>query len=300
MSDATDRREPRARRGGRTLRQDGTYNIERRGMPRRRLTHDVYHHLLNMKWRWLIAYIATVYVAVNALFACAYLALGDAIENARPGSFQDAFFFSVQTMATIGYGKLVPRGFAGNLLVTIQSVLGMATVAVLTGLLFAKFSRPTSRVVFSRRAVVTKLNGLPTLMFRVANERDSILVEARMRVILIRAETSTEGAAMRRFHDLSLTRAESPLFPLSWALAHVIDDKSPLFELAPDAWAEQDMEIVCALTGTEESLAQTIHARFSYGVEDVHFGHHFVDIISIGDDGRRIIDYTHFHDVVPD
>jgi inward rectifier potassium channel len=284
----------------RTLRQDGTYNIERRGVPRRRLSHDTYHRLLNLEWRWLIAYIAVVYVAVNSIFALAYLALGDAIENARAGSFQDAFFFSVQTMATIGYGKLVPRGLAGNLMVTIESVLGMATVAVLTGLLFAKFSRPTSRVVFSRHAVVTKQNGVPTLLFRVANQRDSILVEARMRVVLIKAERSAEGGTMRRFHDLILARSETPLFPLSWTVSHAIDDRSPLFGLPPDAWKDQDMEIVCALAGTEESLAQTIHARFSYTAEDVRFDHHFVDIISIGAEGSRIIDYTHFHDVVPD
>jgi inward rectifier potassium channel len=286
--------------GPRTLRQDGTYNIERRGIPRRRLSNDAYHHLLNLEWRWLIAYIAAIYTSVNVLFAGLYLALGDAIENARPGSFQDAFFFSVQTMATIGYGKLVPRGFAGNLMVTIESVLGMVTVAVLTGLLFAKFSRPTSRVVFSRSAVVSTVNGVPTFIFRVANQRDSILVEARMRVVLIKAERTAEGATMRRFHDLTLARAETPLFPLSWTVSHAIDEKSPLFGLPPEAWKEEDMEIVCALAGTEESLAQTIHARFSYAGEDIRFGHRFVDIISVGAGGRRIIDYTNFHDVVPE
>jgi len=206
--------EPQRVPNSRTLQRDGSYNIERRGIPRRRLTTDLYHRMVSLEWRWLITWIMLVYLAVNALFALAYLALGDAIENARPGSFQDAFFFSVQTMATIGYGKLVPRGFSGNLLVTIESVLGMATVAVLTGLLFAKFSRPTSRVVFSRFAVVTKQNGVPMLLFRVANQRDSILVEARMRLVLIRAERTQEGATMRRFHDLTLTRGETPLFPL--------------------------------------------------------------------------------------
>ncbi len=284
----------------RTLRQDGTYNIERRGMERRRIGVDTYHRLLNLEWRWLIAWILGVYLVVNALFAVAYLALGDAIENARPGSFQDAFFFSVQTMATIGYGKLVPRGFAGNFLVTIESVLGMATVAVLTGLLFAKFSRPTSRVVWSRVAVVTKQNGVPTLLFRVANQRDSIIVEAKMTVVLVKAERTAEGATMRRFHDLALARSETPLFPLSWTVSHAIDDTSPLHGLPHESWKEQDMEIVCALAGTEESLAQTIHARFSYAAEDIRFGHRFVDIISVSPDGTRVIDYTSFHEVVPE
>ncbi len=203
-------------------------------------------------------------------------------------------------MATIGYGKMVPSGFAGNLLVTVESVLGMAMVAVLTGLLFAKFSRPTSRVLFSRYAVVTKQNGVPTLQFRVANERDSVIVEAKMRVVVIRGETTAEGATMRRFHDLTLARSETPLFPLSWLVSHALDEKSPLHGLSPSRCVEEDVEILCALSGTEESLAQTVHARFSYTGDDLRFGHRFVDIISLRPDGLRIIDYTHFHDVVPD
>jgi inward rectifier potassium channel len=218
-------------RASRTFLRDGTYNIERRGLPRRRITQDVYFHLLGLKWRWLIAYVAVIYTAVNSLFALLYLGFGNAIANARHGSFEDAFFFSVQTMATIGYGTMVPSGFVGNLLVTIESVLGMVTVAVMTGLVYAKFSRPTSRVVFTNHAVVTKQNGVPTLLFRVANERDSVIVEARMRVILMKSEKTAEGATMRRFHDLALIRSETPLFPLSWMVAHTIDEKSPLFGL---------------------------------------------------------------------
>jgi inward rectifier potassium channel len=284
----------------RTLQHDGTYNIVRKGFPGRRLRHDAYHRLVNLEWRWLIAYIMFVYGLVNALFALIYLAVGDGIENARHGSFQDAFFFSVQTMATIGYGKMVPSGLLGNLLVTVESVLGMATVAVLTGLLFAKFSRPTSRVVFSRHAVIQKQHGVPTLVFRVVNLRDSILVEATMRVILMRRERTPEGHTLRKFHDLALQRSETPLFPLSWVISHTLDETSPLHGISAERWEEEDAEIICALTGVEESFAQAIHARCSYGFEDLKFGHRFVDIITIGDGGERIIDYTHFHDVVPE
>ena len=284
----------------RTLLRDGRYNIERRGMPRRRFRSDAYHRLLSLGWSRLIGYIVLVYVLINGAFAGAYLALGNAIENARPGSFEDAFFFSVQTMATIGYGKLVPTGFAGNLLVTIESILGMVMIAVLTGLLFAKVSRPTSRVMFSKFAVVTRQNGVPVMLFRVANERDSMIVEARMRVVLIRGEKTLEGATMRRFHDLPLARGETPIFPLSWTVTHPLDEKSPLFGATPASWQEQEIEIICALSGTEESLAQTIHARFSYTFEDIRFDHRFVDIISISPGGRRVLDYTHFHDTVAD
>jgi inward rectifier potassium channel len=284
----------------RTLRRDGSYNIERRGMPRRRLTQDLYVHLLTLQWRWLITYIAVYYAAANALFALAYLGFGDAISNARHGSFEDAFFFSVQTMATIGYGTMVPHGFVGNLLVTVESLLGLAMVAVLTGLVFAKFSRPTSRVVFSRVAVVTKQNGIPTLMFRCANERSSIIVEARMRVVVMLTEKTAEGHVSRRFHDLALTRGETPIFPLSWSVSHPIDEKSPLYGLSAAACSAEDVEIICALAGTEESIDQVIRARYSYTSEDFRWGHRFVDIISVGPGAKRILDYTHFHDTLPD
>ena len=291
---------PTPPRDSRTLNRDGTYNIERRGMPHRRFSADAYHHLLGLDWRLLVAYIGGAYVLVNSLFALAYLALGNAIENARHGSFEDAFFFSVQTMATIGYGKMVPSGFAGNALVTVESLLGMLGVAVLTGLLFAKFSRPISGVMFSRHAVVTNHNGVPALSFRVANGRDSMIVEARMRVVVIRGERTAEGVFMRRFHDLAIARSETPIFPLSWTVTHIIDQKSPLWSDLETRWDGQDIEIVCALAGTEESIAQAIHARFSYTVHDIRFGHRLVDIISAGPDGKRVLDYRGFHDTVDD
>ena len=283
----------------RLITADGSYNIDRKGLPRRGFGRDAYHHLLSLSWTALIAYITFVYAFVNSLFAGAYLLLGDAIENARPGSFEDAFFFSVQTMATIGYGKLVPSGFAANVLVTIESVLGMLTVAVLTGLLFAKFSRPTARVVFSRNVVITKHDGVPSLLFRVANERESMIVEAKMRVVIVRAETTAEGKRMRRFHDLALTRSETPIFPLSWLVIHRLDETSPLYDLSLENWEDDEIEIICALAGIEESLSQLINVRYSYVADDLRFDHQFIDIISIGADGRRILDYTQFHAIAP-
>jgi inward rectifier potassium channel len=176
----------------------------------------------------------------------------------------------------------------------------MVMVAVLTGLLFAKFSRPTSRVIFSKVAVITKQNGVPTFIFRVANERDSIIVEARVRVVVMRTERTLEGATTRRFHDLALVRNETPIFPLSWSVSHPIDEKSPLHGATAESLIGAELEIICALAGTEESMDQTIRARYSYTLEDLRFDHHFIDIISAGEGGRRILDYTHFHDVAPD
>ncbi len=288
-------REERAR----LLRRNGRFNVVRRGVPERRM-QDLYARLLSAPWAWLITVLVGSYVGVNALFALAYLALGNAIENARPGSFTDAFFFSVQTMATIGYGKLVPIGTVANLLVTAEALFGLGGLAVATGLLFAKFSRPFARVVFSRYAVVAMRDGVPRLMFRVANERDSMIVEAQMRVVLVREERTAEGETMRRFHDLELERGRTAIFPLSWTVSHALDAKSPLAGLSPETPAIGEVELICSLTGTEELFASTIHARYSYSAADIKVGHRFVDIISTEPDGRRAVDYKNFHEIEPD
>jgi inward rectifier potassium channel len=194
----------------------------------------------------------------------------------------------------------VPRGFAANTLVSAEALIGMGGLAVATGLLFAKFSRPTARVVFSRSAVVAMRDGVPRLMFRVANERDSMIVEAQMRVVLVRTEKTSEGETMRRFHDLELERGRTAIFPLSWTVSHRLGPESPLHGLSPETLAEGDIELVCSLTGVEELFASTIHARFSYSTADIKFGHRLVDILSLEPDGRRAVDYTRFHDTVLD
>ena len=173
----------------------------------RRFFDDLYHHLLSASWLRLLAIIAGLYLAANALFALAYLAEPGSVEHARPGSFVDAFFFSVQTMATIGYGKLVPRTGFANALVTVEALVGLFGVAMVTGLMFAKFSRPTARVLFSRQAVVAPHNGVPCFMFRMANARGNNIVHAQLQLVLAREETTLEGDRMRRidyarFHDV--------------------------------------------------------------------------------------------------
>ncbi len=283
----------------RLLLRTGRYNIVRRGVPDPRW-RDLYHRMLSASWVWLLTVVVGSYVGANAIFALFYLALGDGIENARPRSFADAFFFSVQTMATIGYGKLVPRGNVANALVTIEALFGLGALAVATGLLFAKFSRPTARVMFSKYAVVAVRDDVPRLMFRVANERESMIVEATMRVVLVRSEKTKEGEAVRRFHDLELERARTAIFPMSWTVSHKLDAASPLHDLSRSTMEAGEVELICSLTGTEELFASTIHARFSYSAADVLLGHRLVDILSVEPDGRRSIDYARFHDVEED
>lgn len=269
------------------------------GLPRRPLG-DLYHQLLTWSWTRLFATMAALYVAVNALFALAYLALGPgAIENARPGSFGDAFFFAFDTMATIGYGDKVPRGVAANLLSLVQVMLGMAGLAVTTGLVFAKFSRPTARVLFSKVAVIHPFDGVPSLLFRMANARANQIGEAELRLVAIRSEKTVEGEAIRKVHDLALRRSRSSVFSLTWLVVHPITPESPLHGLDAGALAQSGLAIMASVSGIDEHLGQTIHARHAYGPADVVFGARFADILQLQPDGSAVIDYRRFHDLSP-
>jgi inward rectifier potassium channel len=271
--------------------------IVRTGTPRRVLG-DLYHALLNAHWSVLLAIFVTYYLVANTLFALAYLAGGDDLANARPGSFEDAFFFSVQTLATIGYGAFAPKTRYANVLVAIEALVGVLGFAIAAGLFFAKFSRPTARVVFSRVAVITPRDGVPSLMLRMANERANQVVEAQVQVSLIRSERTAEGEQVRRFYDLDLVRTSTPIFLLSWTVVHPITATSPLYGITPESLAEGEGEVVVSVAGVDETFSQTIRARYSYLPEEIVWGARFVDIMSTLPDGRRRIDYGRFHDVV--
>lgn len=260
---------------------------------------DPYHLMLTLPWSGFLALTALGYLVANALFALAYLAGGDGIENARPGNFSDAFFFSVQTMASIGYGAMYPRTAYTNVLVTLESLTGLMGLAMGTGLMFARFSRPTARVIFSRVAVITPYEGVPTLMFRAANQRRNQILEAQMRVGLGRDEVSVEGQSMRRVYDLNLIRSQNPLFSLSWTAMHPIDEQSPLYGVTPESLDEAEAALVVTLSGLDETVSQIIHARHTYASRDILWNMRFVDIISKTKEGNRFVDYSRFHDVVP-
>lgn len=274
------------------------YDVVRKG-----LTHskwrDYYHLLLTLDWPQFFVLTVASYIATNALFALLYLAGGDCIKNARPGSFMDAFFFSVQTMATIGYGALYPSTDYANLLVAIEALIGLLGVAMGTGLMFARFSRPTARVLFSGVAVIAPHNGVPALMLRVANERRNQILEAQVGVSLLRDEITAEGHFMRRFYDLKLLRSQTRSFALSWMVIHEIDESSPLYGVTPESMAQTETDIVVTITGIDETASQTVHARHYYITEEVLWNMRFVDIFTKKSDGRRMLDFTRFHDVTP-
>lgn len=260
---------------------------------------DPYHLLLTISWKGFLGLVAALYLATNAIFAVVYLLGGDCVEKARPGSFLDMFFFSVQTLASIGYGAMYPKTTYANIIVTIEAMAGPVAIAVMTGLAFARFSRPTARVMFSRVAVITPHQGLPTLIFRTANQRGNQILEAQMRAYLIRDEVTLEGHFIRRIYDIQLLRNQSPSFTLTWSAMHVIDESSPLYGLTPESLIESNTIITVLLTGIDETIAQLVHARYDYAAQDLMWNYRFVDVTYRTPEGHRYIDYNFFHDVLP-
>jgi inward rectifier potassium channel len=259
---------------------------------------DLYHFLLTESWPTLLVGIALMFVVVNALFALVYM-LDKGVENARPGSFADAFFFSVQTMATIGYGKMEPDTFLAEVMMSIEALTGLVGLAMVTGLVFAKFSRPTARVRFSRVAIVSNRDGIPSLQFRMANMRANRIVDVSARVLFARQERTIEGEEMRRFYDLKLQRDRNSIFIYSWTVIHPITEDSPINGVSKEAMEAASSEIIVSVIGLDETFAQTVHARYSYRARDILWGQRFVDILERQPDGALSIDYTHFDDVIP-
>jgi inward rectifier potassium channel len=268
----------------------------RLGSHTRRPLADAYHFLLTSSWAALYGLMLCAYISTNLVFAALYWVDGG-IENARPGNFLDAYFFSVQTMATIGYGRMTPVTTFSNFLVSFEALFGLVAFALATGLMFAKFSQPRARVMFSDYAVVSVRDGVPSLMVRLANERSTGLVEATLRLALVRDETTIEGESLRRIHSLTLTRATTAVFAFSWTAVHPIDATSPLFGETAESLERQNVDIVASLVGIEEATGQTVHARHTWSPAAIRFSHRFVDILKVLPDGRRAIDYTRFHDV---
>jgi inward rectifier potassium channel len=263
-------------------------------------SRDVYYRLLTIPQIVLIGLLTGAFLVLNVAFALAYLACGNGIENARPGSFTDAFFFSVQTMATIGYGKLIPVGLAANLLVTAEAALGLFGMAMAAALMFARYTRPTAGVMFSRNMVVTRFEGQPTLMFRLANERNEEINEARIHVVLLRDETTQEGDQFRMLHDMALRRSFTPTFGLSWSVMHVIDETSPLFGRSADDLAAQRAQILVLFSGHHEAFQQEVHSRHAYHAADIAWNKRFADLLVTLPDGREVVDETRLDELIPE
>jgi inward rectifier potassium channel len=271
----------------------GTSRASYVGLPRDGW-RDAYHWLLTIPFGQFFAVMVLAYLAINAIFALLYMVDPGGVANARPGDFGDHFFFSVQTLAGIGYGAMFPRSLWANGLVTIEAFVGLFNLAVATGLLFARISRPTARIMFSNIAVVAPFEGAPALMFRAANRRHNLVVEAEVSLSLVRDVTTAEGITMRRFYDMTTTRARSPLFFLTWQVIHPIDAASPLFGETAASLIRHRAEILVVMKGLDETFVSTIHARTSYVPDQIVWGRQLADVF-IEQDGVRTIDFRKFH-----
>ena len=258
---------------------------------------DLYHLWLRTTWPRGLALIALAYLAVNALFALAYMELGG-VANSR-GDFFDSLFFSVETMGTIGYGEMTPATRAAHSIVMLESVTSLLLTALATGLVFTKFSLPMSRLAFSNKLTISPMNGVPTLVLRLGNERSNIIAEARMRLGLVRTEVTQEGTTIYRLQDLTLVRDSTQMLGRGWTVMHVIDESSPLFGLTPEALAANEMEFLASVVGTDDVSLQPVHGRHRYLDTDVVWGARHVDILSETADGLIQMDVRKFHEVTP-
>jgi inward rectifier potassium channel len=265
---------------------------------RRTPLRDFYHALLRLPWWATITAISGAFLAANALFALAYLFVGG-VEHAARGSFRDAFFFSVQTMATIGYGAMFPSSTAANTVVVVESIVSLLLTAMSTGLVIAKFSRSTARFVFTRHAVISPFDGVPTLMFRLGNERGNQIVDPKIRVVLVRTERTSEGRTHYRLLDLQLSRAQALSLSRSWNVLHPIDDTSPLRGETPASLASKEIELQVMVIGLDDISMQTVHASHRYFAKDLLWGARLADVLSETPDGHLLLDLRRFHDVEP-
>jgi inward rectifier potassium channel len=257
---------------------------------------DIYHHLLISSWPFLLLQIAAAFFLLNLLFASGYY-LDGGISNARKGSFADVFFFSIETMATIGYGRMAPVTLIAHMLMSFEALTGLIGFALVTGLMFAKFSRPSARVRFSRYAVISKRDGVPSLMFRLANVRANQIVEAQVHVLLARGELTAEGEDVWRFHDLELSRNRNGTFRHSWTVIHPIQPGSPLYGCSPGDLASTFAEIVVSMTGIDGTFMQTVYARHTYAARDIVWGARLVDVLIRTPEGGFVFDYGKFDEI---
>lgn len=239
---------------------------------------DLFHHSMRVSWPVFFAAFAVYFLTMNLLFASLFHLGGDCIANARPGSFLDKFFFSVETLATVGYGDMHPGNPYAHVIVTLEIFTGLSTLAVVTGLIFARFSRPRARVIFAETLVIGPHQGETNLMARIANARHSAVTEAEADLWLIYTETTRERRRFVRFRQLPLAHRRNPIFVLSWTLFHPIDEASPLHGVTHDDLKAMDARILLVFNGHDEVSGQRLIVRRGYHFDELRFNHVFADI----------------------
>lgn len=287
------------RKGGRHFIGISGREIETRGLADGFWT-DLYHRSMTVYWPTFFGTAAAIFVFLNTVFAFLYWLGNEPIANVAGNEALGYFYFSVETLATVGYGDMHPQTHYGHFIATVEIFTGMSFLAVMTGLIFARFSRPRARFIFAKNPVVTIHDGQPTLMIRIANERNNTISQAMARLWLIRMETTAEGSQFRRYYELPLDRSEHPMFMLSWSIFHVIDEASPLYGMAPADLAAADAALTLNVSGVDDNSAQYLYARKLYNHQDIRWKHRYRDITSFTKQGMLVIDYSVFHEIMPE
>jgi inward rectifier potassium channel len=260
---------------------------------------DISHRCMTASWPAFIAGAALVFIAFNAVFASFYWIGNQPIANVPGGAYIDYLYFSIETLSTAGYGDMHPQTHYGHFIATVELFTGIFSMSLMTGLIFARFSRPNAHLLFADHPVISDNEGKPTLMIRLVNERHNIIGNATAKLWLLRNEVSLEGRTFRRFYQLPLVKDEHPALALSWTLYHVLDEASLLYGLNADDLDASDVSLVVVVSGYDVVAAQTVHARRTYNHSDILFGQHYADILDTSEDGRLRIDYGRFHETLP-
>ena len=263
----------------------------------RKFAHDLYHLFMTVTWPVVFGTFAAYFFVFNLLFAGAYSLQAGDIANLNPPGYWGRFFFSVETFATVGYGDMHPQTPFAHIVAAIEIFIGLMSLALITGMMFARFSKPTARFVFARQAVVRPMNGKPTLMLRAANARQNIVMEASARLRLLRDEITPEGFPIRRIQDLPLIRHRHPVFLFGWTLLHVIDEDSPLAGATEQSLSAARAYLLLTVIGTDETTGQSLMARQEYPAAAIRWNHRYADILSTDTDGVDHFDYTRFQDI---
>jgi inward rectifier potassium channel len=279
----------------------GGFTLRAKGLPEA-WAQDAYYRLMQMPWPALLGLFAGVFLTFNLLFAALYRldpqGLVATQDMAHISLFWQDFFFSVHTVATIGYGNVYPASAYANIMVVVEITCGILYFALVTGIAFARFSRPTARILFSQVAVVHRADGVPVLMLRAANQRHNMLYAAQAQLAVL-MDGEVGGIPLRRFVDLPLVRASNPVFPMTWLIMHRIDADSPLAGWLENGAPDPRSELVILVSGTDEVSGQVVHGRWAYNAQDIHWDARFADIVGMDPDGARTLDYTRFHQVEP-
>jgi inward rectifier potassium channel len=276
----------------------GAREVLTQGIPREILL-DLYHYFMTVSWSRLFATIVAFFLVFDVLFGCLFRLMPGCIANLNPPGFLGDFFFSVETLATVGYGDMHPQTLYGHVVAMLEIFVGLMMLAIITGIMFARFSRPRARFLFASSAVVRPIDGKLTLMFRTANARQNVVQEASAELRMLRDEVTQEGFRIRRIVDLPLVRSRHPVFALSWTIMHIIDETSPLASESEQSLEAGEVTFLLTLGGTDETTGQYLMAREEYPSRSIRWNAAFRDILQSTDGGTLHIDYGKFHEVEP-